>query len=45
MVARRTPILPYIEVLKWLIGNTDTQKNLINDDNGGCVGFFLLIEV
>jgi hypothetical protein len=38
MVARKTPIFPYIEVLKWLIDHTDTHKCLINDENGGCVG-------
>jgi hypothetical protein len=45
MVARRTLVFPCIEVLKWLINHTDTQKCLINDDNGGCVGFFLPVEV
>jgi hypothetical protein len=45
MVASRTPIFPYIEVIKCLIDHTNTQKCLINDDNGGCVGFFLLVEV
>jgi hypothetical protein len=45
MVTSRTPIFPCIEVLKWLIGHTDTQMCLINDENGGCVGVFLLVEV
>ena len=45
MVASRTTIFPCIEVLKWLIDHTDTQKCLINDDNGGCVREFLPIEV
>jgi hypothetical protein len=45
MVARRTPIFPCIEVLKWLIDHTETQKCLINDDNGGCFRVFLLVEV
>jgi hypothetical protein len=45
MVARIAPIFPCIEVLKWLIDHTDTQKCLINDDNGGCVEVFLLVEV
>jgi len=45
MVARRTPIFPCIEVLKWLIDHIDTHKFLINDDNGGCVGVFLPVEV
>jgi hypothetical protein len=45
MVARRTPIFPCIEVLKWLIDHTDTHKCLINDDNGGCVRVFLPVEV
>jgi hypothetical protein len=45
MVVRKTPIFPCIEVLKWLIDHTDTQKCLINDENGGCVGLFLLVEV
>jgi hypothetical protein len=45
MVARRTPVFPYIELLKWLIDHTYTHKCLINDENGGCVGVFLLVEV
>ena len=45
MVATRTPIFPYIEVLKWLIDHIDTQKCLINDENGGCVKVFLSVEV
>jgi hypothetical protein len=35
MVARRTPIFPCIEVLKWLIDHMDENKCLINDQNGG----------
>jgi hypothetical protein len=45
MVASRTPIFPYIELLKLLIDHTETQKCFINDDNGGCVRCFLLVEV
>jgi hypothetical protein len=45
MVASRTPVFPCVELLKWLIDHTDTQKCLINDDNGGCVGVFLPVEV
>jgi hypothetical protein len=45
MVASRTPVFPCIELLKWLIDHTDTQKCLINDDNGECVGVFLPVEV
>jgi hypothetical protein len=45
MVARRTSIFPYIEVLKWLIDHTNTHTFIINDDNGGCVGVFLPVEV
>jgi hypothetical protein len=45
MVAIRTPIFPCIELLKWLIDQNDTQKCLINDENGGCVGVFLPVEV
>jgi hypothetical protein len=45
MVARRTLMFPYIELLQWLIDHTDTHKCLINDDNGGCVGVFLPVEV
>jgi len=36
---------PYIDVLKWCIDHTDIHKCLINNDNGGCVGVFLLVEV
>jgi hypothetical protein len=45
MVAIRTLVFPSIEVLKWLIDHTHAQKCLINDENGGCVGFFLPKEV
>jgi hypothetical protein len=45
MVARRTYVFPYIEVLKWLIGHTNEKKFLINDENGGCVRFFLPTKV
>jgi hypothetical protein len=45
MVASKTPIFPSIEVLKWFINHTDTHKCLINDENGGCVGVFLPVEV
>jgi hypothetical protein len=45
MVERRTPVFPYIELLKWLIDHIDTHKCLINYDNGGCVRVFLLVEV
>jgi len=45
MEARRTPIFPCIEVLKWIIDHTDGKKFLINDENGRCVRYFLPIEV
>jgi hypothetical protein len=45
MVARRTLVLPYIEVLKWLINHMDEKISFINDENGVCVRFFLPIEV
>jgi hypothetical protein len=45
MVERRTPVFPCIEILKWLIDHIDTQKFLINDENGECVDIFLLVEV
>jgi hypothetical protein len=45
MVASRTLVFPCVEILKWLIDHTDTQKCLINDDNGGCVGVFLPVEI
>ena len=45
MVASRTLVFPYIELLKWIIDHIDIQKCLINDDNGECVGVFLLVEV
>jgi hypothetical protein len=45
MVERKIPIFPCIEVLKWLIDHTDTHKCLINDDSGGCVRVFVLVEV
>jgi hypothetical protein len=45
MVASKTLVFPYIELLKWLIDHNDTQKCLINDDNDGCVRVFLPVEV
>jgi hypothetical protein len=45
MVAFLTPVLPCIETLSWLIDHTYAQKCLINDENGGCVEFFLPTEV
>jgi hypothetical protein len=45
MVAIRTRVCPCIELLKWLIDHRDTQKCLINDVNGECVGVFLSVEV
>jgi hypothetical protein len=44
MVDRRTHVFPYVELLKWLINDTNTQKCLINEENGGCVGVFLPVE-
>jgi hypothetical protein len=45
MVERRNPVFPCIEILKWLIDHTGTQRCLINDDNGECVRDFLPVEV
>jgi hypothetical protein len=45
MVASRTLGFQSIEVLKWLINHTDAHKCLINEENGGCVEFFLPTEV
>jgi hypothetical protein len=45
MVARRSPVFLRIELLKWIIDHIDTQKCLINDDNGECVRVFLPSEV
>jgi hypothetical protein len=45
MVAIRTPILPCIEVLKWLIDHTDGHKCSINDENGRCIRVFLPTKV
>jgi hypothetical protein len=45
MVVRRTLVFPCIELLKWIIDHTDAHRCLINDDNGGCIGVFLPVEV
>jgi hypothetical protein len=45
MVAFRTLVFPCIETLGWIIDHTDAMKCLVNDENGGCVGVFLLTEV
>jgi hypothetical protein len=45
MVARKTSVVPCIEIFKWVIDHTDAHRCLINDDNGGCIGVFLPVEV
>jgi hypothetical protein len=45
MVARRSPVFPCIELLKWIIDHVDAQKCLINDDNDECIEVFLPSEV
>jgi hypothetical protein len=45
MVVSRTLVFPCIEVLKCLMDHMDEKKYLINDENGGFVKVFLLIEV
>jgi hypothetical protein len=45
MVANRSLVFPYIELLKWIINDMDTHKCLINDINGECVWVFLSVEV
>jgi hypothetical protein len=45
MVARKTLVFPCIKLLKWIIDHTDAHRCLINDENGGCIRFFLLVEV
>jgi hypothetical protein len=45
MVASKSPVFPCIELSKWLIDHTNAHRCLINDDNGGCVGIFLPVEV
>jgi hypothetical protein len=44
MVVRKNLVFPCIEALKWLIDHIDTHKCLINNENGGCVRVFLLVE-
>jgi hypothetical protein len=41
MVSCRTSVFPCIEVLKWLIDQTNRHKFLINDENDSYVGVFL----
>jgi hypothetical protein len=45
MVANRSPVFPCIDLLKWIIDHADTQKCLINDDNGEFIEVFLPSEV
>jgi hypothetical protein len=45
MVERWTLVFPCIELLKFLIDHTDTQKCLINDGNDECVEVLLPSEV
>jgi hypothetical protein len=44
MVACRTPIFPCIETLVWIIDHIDTEKCVINNVEGECVGVFLSVE-
>jgi hypothetical protein len=41
----RTPVLPCIEILGWIIDHADTMKCTINNAEGECVGVFLPVEV
>jgi hypothetical protein len=45
MVVSRYPVIPCIELLKWIIDHIDAKKCFINDDNNECVGVFLPSEV
>jgi hypothetical protein len=45
MVASRTPILPCIETLEWIIHHTNVEKCLINNVDEDCVGILLPVEV
>jgi hypothetical protein len=45
MVASRTPVFPFVELLKFLTDHIDTQFSFINDENGECVEVFLPVEV
>jgi hypothetical protein len=45
MVACRTPVLPCIETLGWIIDHTDAMKCTVNNEEGECVGVFLPVEV
>jgi hypothetical protein len=44
-VAYQTPVLACIETLGWIIDHTDIVKCTINNVEGECIGFFLLVEV
>jgi hypothetical protein len=45
MVACRTPFLPCIKILGWIIDHADTMKCIVNNEEGECVGIFLPVEV
>jgi hypothetical protein len=45
MVAFRTPVLPCIETLGWIIDHVDTIKCTVNNEEGECEGIFLPVEV
>jgi hypothetical protein len=44
-VACRTPIIPCIKTIGWIIDHTDTVKCMVNNEEGECVGIFLPVEV
>jgi hypothetical protein len=45
MVASKTPVLPHIETIEWLINHTNFNKWLVIDREGKCIGVFLSMEV
>jgi len=45
MVASRTPIIPCVETLEWIIHHKNVENCLINNRDGECISIFMPIEV
>jgi len=45
MVVARTHVLPCVKTLEWIIHHIETDKFLINNEDGECIDVFLPMEV
>jgi len=45
LVSARTPFLPCVDLLEWIIHHVNAKKCLLNNEDGECIGVFLLTKV